>query len=169
MSPAQEQIDQLYSKLKTEAEEGGYHLNPDATFTKNLISGLLTNQTRFGYQSCPCRLATGSIDDDLDIVCPCDYTDPDIAEFGTCYWALYVNEEISSGKKQASSIPERRPTKEQRQKQRTPNTQVEKRSTSLPYPIWRCKVCGYLCSRETPPEKCPICKVGKERFEKYTI
>jgi len=34
------------------------------------------------------------------------------------------------------------------------------------YPLWRCRVCGYLCSRGQPPEVCPICKAKKERFER---
>jgi ferredoxin-thioredoxin reductase catalytic chain len=38
---------------------------------------------------------------------------------------------------------------------------------ALPLPVWRCKVCGYLCARESPPEVCPICKAKKERFEKF--
>lgn len=37
---------------------------------------------------------------------------------------------------------------------------------SLKYPIYRCKVCGYLCARENPPELCPICKADKDRFER---
>jgi rubrerythrin len=34
-------------------------------------------------------------------------------------------------------------------------------------PVWRCKVCGYLCAREGPPDVCPICKVTKDRFERF--
>jgi rubrerythrin len=34
-------------------------------------------------------------------------------------------------------------------------------------PVWRCKVCGYLCARDEPPEVCPICKATKERFERF--
>jgi rubrerythrin len=37
----------------------------------------------------------------------------------------------------------------------------------LSKPVWRCKVCGYLCARDAPPEVCPICKAKKERFEKF--
>lgn len=33
--------------------------------------------------------------------------------------------------------------------------------------VWRCKVCGYLCARVSPPEECPICKVPRERFEPF--
>jgi len=38
---------------------------------------------------------------------------------------------------------------------------------SLPLPVWRCKVCGYLCARESPPELCPICKATADRFERF--
>jgi rubrerythrin len=34
-------------------------------------------------------------------------------------------------------------------------------------PVWRCTVCGYLCARESPPDQCPICKVTKDRFERF--
>jgi ferredoxin-thioredoxin reductase catalytic chain len=39
--------------------------------------------------------------------------------------------------------------------------------TSLSQPVWRCRVCGYLCAREGPPEVCPVCKAKKERFERF--
>lgn len=29
---------------------------------------------------------------------------------------------------------------------------------------WVCEVCGYVHTGETPPEKCPLCGVPKERF-----
>jgi rubrerythrin len=37
----------------------------------------------------------------------------------------------------------------------------------LPYPVWRCRVCGYLCARDEPPAVCPVCKAQKERFERF--
>ena len=30
---------------------------------------------------------------------------------------------------------------------------------------WVCKVCGYVHEGDTPPEKCPTCKVGPDKFE----
>lgn len=78
-------IDQFYQKLKKEAEAGGYHLNPDAEFTRFLCQGLMVNASRYGYQSCPCRLASGHKEEDLDIICPCDYRDPDLDQYDTCY------------------------------------------------------------------------------------
>jgi ferredoxin-thioredoxin reductase catalytic subunit len=109
-------VDQVYEKLNTYAESHGYHLNPDIEFTKNLIKSLLINQKRYGYWVCPCRLASGKKDDDLDIICPCYYRDLDVKEFGACYCALYVSKEIKEGKKQAEPIPERRPIKLQKKK-----------------------------------------------------
>jgi len=31
---------------------------------------------------------------------------------------------------------------------------------------WVCKVCGYVHEGDTAPEKCPICGVGADKFEK---
>jgi ferredoxin-thioredoxin reductase catalytic chain len=80
-----EKIDRVYEQMKREAESNGYHLNPDVAFTRELVRGLLTNEKRYGYQACPCRLASGNKNDDLDIVCPCDYRDPDLTDFNSCY------------------------------------------------------------------------------------
>jgi len=63
-------IEELYLKLKRDAEGSGYNLNPDAEFAKELAKGLLENEARYGYQACPCRLASGKKQEDLDIICP---------------------------------------------------------------------------------------------------
>lgn len=78
-------VEAAYVNFKREAETAGYSLNPDALFTKQIIRGLLTNQARLGYQACPCRFATGTPAEDIDIVCPCDYRDADLAQYDTCY------------------------------------------------------------------------------------
>jgi len=31
---------------------------------------------------------------------------------------------------------------------------------------WVCKICGYQHEGDTPPEKCPICNMPAEKFEK---
>jgi ferredoxin-thioredoxin reductase catalytic subunit/rubredoxin len=160
-----EQIEQLFVKLTKEADSSGYRLNPEVEFTKDLVKGLLINTARYGYPACPCRLSTGKKQDDLDIICPCDYRDPDLTAFNACYCALYVSERAAKGEIQIKPIPERRPPPGKRL---IPNANVA--SSTFPkssIPVWRCKVCGYLCAREEPPEICPICKVKKERFERF--
>ena len=165
--PTQREIDELYQKLYREAEEGGYHLNPDVDFTKELLKGILTNQKRYGYWGCPCRLASGKKSEDLDIICPCDYRDADIEEHGACYCALYVSQAVLDGKREVGSIPERRPPKEERERVKAKEEKVTQDFVSLSKPVWRCKVCGYLCARDGPPEVCPVCKAKKDRFERF--
>lgn len=82
---SQAEVDKLYERLKKEAEAYGYHLNPDVEFTKELVRGILLNEKRYGYWNCPCRLATGKKQEDLDIICPCDYRDPDLTDYSTCF------------------------------------------------------------------------------------
>ena len=160
-----EEINRLYETLYKEATAGGYNLNPDTEFTGELIKGLIINEKRYGYRACPCRLASGNKEDDLDIICPCDYRDSDLNEYGACYCGLYISMEVIEGKKTIGSIPERRQSEEKRKKihEKPKATSI----SSLPFPVWRCSVCGYLCAREEPPEICPICKARKERFKKF--
>jgi ferredoxin-thioredoxin reductase catalytic chain len=141
------EVNEAYEELRKQIEEKGYKLNPDAEFAKSLVQGMLVNQERYGYWACPCRLATGDKKKDLDIICPCDYRDTDLNDYGACYCALYVSEKF----KEREQIPERRKIKGEQMKNKLP--------------VWRCKVCGYLCAREHPPEKCPICGVDQDRFE----
>ena len=168
------EAEDLLNKLDREARAGGYLLNPNKEDTLALCEGLLTNTKRYGYQSCPCRVGTGKRDQDLDIVCPCDYRDPDLNEFGACYCALYVTREWIDGKAERKVVPERRPPKQERQMLKVNADAAERRAASgaAPlkggFPVWRCKVCGYLCAREHPPGTCPICKASADRFERFT-
>jgi ferredoxin-thioredoxin reductase catalytic subunit len=159
------EVDEQYERLNADTEAGGYHLNPDVEFTKQLVRGLLVNERRYGYRNCPCRLASGNKEADLDIVCPCDYRDPDLTDYDACYCGLYVSGAALRGEKLIGSIPERRPPEEERKKIHTQPASADLKS--LPLPVWRCKVCGYLCARDSPPEVCPICKAKKERFERF--
>jgi ferredoxin-thioredoxin reductase catalytic subunit len=159
-----EEVNRLYETLHKEATAGGYNLNPDTEFTRELIKGLIINEKRYGYRACPCRLASGTKEDDLDIICPCDYRDPDLNEYDCCYCSLYVSQAVINGDRKAGAIPERRPPPKERKKatRKIPDT-----ISSLPIPVWRCRVCGYLCARDEPPETCPICRAKKERFERF--
>jgi ferredoxin-thioredoxin reductase catalytic subunit/rubredoxin len=160
----EEHVDLFYQKLKQEVESSGYQLNPDEEFTKELLKSILINQNRYGYGACPCRLASGVKEEDLDIICPCDYRDPDLEDYGACYCGLYVSGEILRGERQLTSIPERRPGPDDRKQPKKVQGDL---NGTLSQPVWRCKVCGYLCARGEPPETCPICKVGRERFERF--
>ncbi len=158
-------VDALYNELKSLADKRGYFLNPDVDFAEALTESLVVNEDRYGYQACPCRLATGNRAEDLDIICPCDYRDSDISEFGACYCGLYVDRAIYEGKQELKPIPERRKPKEERNVMANSNSKLETQNSELP--IWRCTVCGYLCARNEAPEICPICGVAHDRFELF--
>ena len=158
----QNEVERRYQQLNREAERGGYHLNPDLTFTTALIEGLLTNKGRLGYEACPCRLALGSADEDRDIICPCDYRDTDLSEYGACYCGLYLSGEMISAGNPAPVVPERRPSRTERKNKPSEAAGI---TGHLSYPVWRCRVCGYLAARDAPPEVCPICKAKADRFE----
>jgi len=167
----QTEIENLYEKLLTLTKKRGYFLNPDVDFTKRLIGALLINQQRYGYQACPCRLAVKNKEEDLDIICPCNYRDADVAEYGTCFCGLYVSKENLETRKPVKSIPERRPSKVERDRLKSLKTMEKENEKqeigNLSHPVWRCDVCGYLCARDEAPDTCPICGVSKERFEKF--
>ena len=165
ITPNEDEVERLFKKLDNDAKLAGYRLNPDEEFAKDLVKSLIINEKRYNYRACPCRLASGKKNEDLDIICPCDYRDADVDEYGACYCALYVSQDVLDDKKKIGSIPERRPQKKERAQFK--KIDIKRQKFSLTKPIWRCKVCGYLCGRDDPPSICPICKAKKDRFELF--
>ena len=96
-----------YIKQVSEKRRWIVHPNDDGTLDL-LIDGLQTNFNRIGYFNCPCRDSEEDIKIDRDIVCPCDYAQPDIKEFGRCYCALFFDPKYDFSKS-IEMIPERRP------------------------------------------------------------
>lgn len=101
--------DQLYEQLRKIQEPKGYFFNTDRDRVNELLEALLVNKDRYGYMACPCRLSAGDREKDKDIVCPCVYREPDVAEFGSCYCNLYVSREWNEGEIARDYVPERRP------------------------------------------------------------
>ena len=99
----------LFEKLKKVQEAKGYYFNTEKERVMDLIEALITNKDRYGYMVCPCRLAAGDREKDKDIICPCDYREPDVQAFGSCYCNLYVSEAWNSGSVKKEYVPERRP------------------------------------------------------------
>ncbi|MFX0175538.1 MAG: ferredoxin-thioredoxin reductase catalytic domain-containing protein, partial [Candidatus Hodarchaeota archaeon] len=76
--------------IKQVSEKNNWILNKDQDTLNQLVDGLVENKKNYGYQSCPCRLASGNRDLDRDLICPCEYAKPDIEEHGACYCNLYM-------------------------------------------------------------------------------
>jgi len=172
-------LEKVRQRAESDAKTYSYYLNPDPKFLQDLLEGLKSNEERLGYPACPCRFASGKLEIDRDIICPCDYRDPDVAEFGACYCALYVRKDVSEGKIPVQPVPERRPLEKQaRSYSVSPDTQPEKKTgiasaakqpPKIKKKLWYCKQCGYVVYREDPPYICPICKAKREMFAEISI
>jgi ferredoxin-thioredoxin reductase catalytic chain len=172
-------LDKVRQRAESDAKTYGYCLNPDQRFLQDLLEGLKQNEERFGYPACPCRLASGNLEIDRDIICPCDYRDPDVAEFGACYCALYVRKDVFEGKNSVQPILERRPLEKQTrsydfasgpsEKKTGAGIAAAKEPREIERKLWYCKQCGYVVFREDPPYVCPICKAKREMFAEIAI
>jgi ferredoxin-thioredoxin reductase catalytic chain len=187
-------IDQVHRRAEADAKTYGYYLVPDPDLLSAFLEGLKVNEERYGYPLCPCRLASGKFEFDRDIICPCDYRDPDVAQYGACYCRLYVNKAVYESKN-LPEVPERRPIEKQNRAyapqtsaaagpaqaapkggtQEKPPTPQAPKPTAQPSAagaakpevkkkLWYCKQCGYVVFREDPPYICPICKAKREMF-----
>ena len=174
-------IDQVRKRAEADAKTYGYYLTPQQDLLQMFIEGLKTNEERYGYPLCPCRLSSGNLDLDRDIICPCDYRDPDVAEYGACYCRLYVNKAVYESQK-LPEVPERRPIEKQQRAygiqiaQLTTQEQTEKvpepqqaKTVRVKKKLWYCRQCGYVVYREDPPYICPICRAKRELFAEIDV
>ncbi|UCF58846.1 MAG: ferredoxin:glutaredoxin reductase [Candidatus Bathyarchaeota archaeon] len=168
-------LEKVRQRAESDAKSHGYYLNPDSKFLESLLEGLEQNEGRYGYPLCPCRLASGKFELDRDIICPCDYRDPDVEEYGYCYCALYVRKDVFEGKTPIQPIPERRPLEKQArayavstetlaEKPSETGAMIAEKPSKYQRKMWYCKQCGYICFREEPPFICPICRAKREMF-----
>ncbi len=104
------EVERLYETLRKAQEPKGYLFNKDRERVFELLEALIVNKERYGYMSCPCRLASGHRDKDRDILCPCIYREEDVKAYGSCYCNLYVSREWNEGKIPHAYVPERRPS-----------------------------------------------------------
>ncbi|MQY82794.1 hypothetical protein GH157_03765 [archaeon] len=52
-------LDRVRQRAEQDAKSRGYYLNPSPGFLNDLLEGLKTNEARYGYPSCPCRMSSG--------------------------------------------------------------------------------------------------------------
>ena len=175
-------IEQVKARAEADAKTYGYYLIPDNDLLQGFLEGLKTNEERYGYPTCPCRLASGNLEIDRDIICPCDYRDPDVAQYGACYCRLYVNKDVYEKKVELPTVPERRPLEKQsrtymaakiaeaptKKAEAKPEAATTEKASVVPEikkKVWYCSQCGYVVFREDAPYICPICKAKREMFK----
>jgi ferredoxin-thioredoxin reductase catalytic subunit len=70
-----------------------FELNPDAGKVDLLLTGVFENEKNHGLKYCPCRLRTKNWEEDLKLVCPCNFpiheTYKNVKE-GECWCGLFV-------------------------------------------------------------------------------
>jgi ferredoxin-thioredoxin reductase catalytic subunit len=70
-----------------------FEVNPDADKVALLLTGIFENEKNHGLKFCPCRLCTKDWDEDLKLICPCNFliheTYKGLPE-GECWCGLFV-------------------------------------------------------------------------------
>jgi ferredoxin-thioredoxin reductase catalytic subunit len=70
-----------------------FEVNPDGEKVDLLLSGVFENEKNHGFKFCPCRLRTKNWDEDLKLVCPCNFTIHETYKGvpnGECWCGLFV-------------------------------------------------------------------------------
>ncbi len=73
------------------AEKNEFQVNPDREKVNMLLEGIFNNEKNHGLKYCPCRLITKDFEEDLKLVCPCNFLAHDTyKEKGECWCGLFV-------------------------------------------------------------------------------
>lgn len=74
-------------------EKNDFQLNPDEEKVHMLIDGVFSNEKNQGLKYCPCRLTTKDFEEDLKLVCPCNFLIHETyrgKKDGECWCGLFV-------------------------------------------------------------------------------
>jgi ferredoxin-thioredoxin reductase catalytic subunit len=55
------------------AEGNEFQVNPDQEKVETLLEGIFNCEKNHGMKFCPCRLTTKNFEEDLKLVCPCNF------------------------------------------------------------------------------------------------
>jgi len=74
-------------------EKNEFQMNPDKEKVRMLLDGVFNNEQNHGLKYCPCRLITKDFEEDLKLVCPCNFLIHETyrgKEDGECWCGLFV-------------------------------------------------------------------------------
>ena len=80
-----------------------YALNPSWMMTTNLKIWLSEMEATFGKRYCPCFEPSGNAQLDKKMLCPCEFIEDEIKEYGTCHCALFGSADLNKAGWKASS------------------------------------------------------------------
>ncbi len=75
------------------AEKNEFQINPDVEKVKMLLEGIFNNEYNHGLKFCPCRLITHDFEEDLKLICPCNFLIHETykeKEDGECWCGLFI-------------------------------------------------------------------------------
>ncbi len=79
--------------IETFAENNDFQVNPDKEKVGMLLEGIFNNEKNHGLKYCPCRLIAKERDEDLKLICPCNFLIHETykeKEDGECWCGLFV-------------------------------------------------------------------------------
>ena len=85
--------DGFRAAIESFAAANEFRVNPDGGRVDLLLKGIFENERRYGLKFCPCRIRTKDWDEDLRIVCPCNFTIHETykgIKDGECWCGLFV-------------------------------------------------------------------------------
>ncbi len=72
-------------------EKNEFQMNPDREKVNMLLEGVFNNEKNQGLKYCPCRLTTKDFEEDLKLVCPCNFLIHDTyKKNGECWCGLFT-------------------------------------------------------------------------------
>ena len=86
-------LDEFRAAIGRFAAANEFRVNPDGGRVDLLLKGIFENERRYGLKFCPCRIRTKDWDEDLRIVCPCNFTIHETykgTKDGECWCGLFV-------------------------------------------------------------------------------
>jgi ferredoxin-thioredoxin reductase catalytic chain len=79
--------------IETFAVGNAFTVNPDAARVALLIEGIFENEKNHGFKFCPCRLISKDPDEDMKLICPCNFPGHETyrgLERGECWCGLFI-------------------------------------------------------------------------------
>lgn len=85
-----DKVENLIKEYKEYAEKQGFQLNPNRVVVESIVKRLLENEEKQGARYCPCRMISGSREEDKKKICPCFWHKEEIKETSHCLCNLFV-------------------------------------------------------------------------------
>jgi len=85
--------DDFLTAIQEFSKNNEFMVNPDPAKVGLLLEGIFNNEHNHGLKYCPCRLMAKDFDEDLKIVCPCNFLIHETykgVDKGECWCGLFI-------------------------------------------------------------------------------